>query len=248
MKFFKDNYYRINELASQRRRRWNINENDAIDIFSLALNKLDNLTIAFIKMNNELSGACYCTEGQKIIFINSAHSKGRQAFTLAHEIYHLEEEKTNFSICSVKNNDDEVEKTADLYASCLLMSHSALETFKLNNDIDKWTLDNVIKTEQYFQLSHHAMLWRIRNLDYINFDTYIIFKDSVKYNASIRGYDLRLYEPFSDKENLVIGNYINLTEKAFKDDLISIGKKEELLLDAYREDIVYAFDDDEEIY
>ena len=48
-----------------------------------------------------------------------------------------------------------------------------------------------------------------------------------------------------DMEYLTIGNYIKLTEKAFEEDLISQGKKEELLLDAFREDIVYNLNDDE---
>ena len=239
MKFFKNNYYRINELANQCRREWNINENDAIDIFSLALNKIDNLTIVFIKMNKELSGACYSVEGENIIFINSTHSKGRQAFTLAHEIYHLREENSNFSICSV-SNDDDIEKEADQFASCLLMPHSALESYKLNNNILEWNLDNIIKAEQYFQISHQAMIWRIRSLENISYDEYIGFKNiSIKQEASVRGYDLKLYEPYISKDNFTIGNYINLAEKAFNNDLISIGKKEELLLDAYRSDIVY---------
>ena len=51
--------------------------------------------------------------------------------------------------------------------------------------------------------------------------------------------------PYLNKEYLTIGNYIKLTEKAFEEDLISQGKKEELLLDAFREDIVYNLNDDE---
>ena len=126
------------------------------------------------------------------------------------------------------------------------MPHGAIETYKLNNDIENWDLDSIIDAEQYFQISHQALLWRLRHfLNEISFDEYMAYKEDVIYNASIRGYDLSLYSPYSNKEYLTIGNYIKLTEKAFEEDLISQGKKEELLLDAFREDIVYNLNENE---
>ena len=51
------NYLEINELASKCRRKWNINIDESIDMFSLSINKIKNLTIVFKKMENNLSGA-----------------------------------------------------------------------------------------------------------------------------------------------------------------------------------------------
>ena len=239
------NYLELNELACGCRRQWNIDINESIDIFSLAINKIKNLTIVFKKMNSQISGACLKLNKENIIFINSTHTKGRQAFTIAHELYHLKYDKNGFNICGL-NSEDIIEKRADLFASCLLMPHGAIETYKINSNIKKWDLDTIIDAEQYFQISHQALLWRLRHyLNEITYDEYIYFKEDIKYNASIRGYDLSLYTPYLNKDYLTIGNYIKLTESAYRNDLISRGKQEELLLDAFREDIVYNFNENE---
>ena len=227
-------YLEMNELACACRRQWKIDVNESIDIFSLAINKIKNLTIVFKVMDNDISGACLKLENENIIFVNSRHSKGRQAFTIAHELYHLKYDDDNFNICGIES-DDEIEKKADLFASCLLMPH-----------IQKWDLDSIIDAEQYFQISHQALLLRLRFfLNEITYEQYMAFKEDIIRNASIRGYDSSLYTPYLNMEYLTIGNYIKLTEKAFEEDLISQGKKEELLLDAFREDIVYNLNDDE---
>ncbi|AMK15266.1 ImmA/IrrE family metallo-endopeptidase [Methanobrevibacter olleyae] len=238
-------YLEMNELACGFRRGWKIDMNESIDIFSLAINKIKNLTIVFKKMDNGISGACLKLDKENIMFVNSIHRKGRQAFTIAHELYHLKYDDNDFNICGV-DSDDEIEKRADLFASCLLMPHGAIETYKLNNNIKKWNLDLIIDAEQYFQISHQSLLWRLRHfLNEISYDEYISYKEDISYNASIRGYDLSLYTPYLNKEYFTIGNYIKLVELAYEKDLISRGKKEELFLDAFREDIVYKFSEDE---
>ena len=240
------NFFKINELANHCKRQWNLNENDPIDIFSVVPDKIKNLTIVFLKMKDNFSGACYKSSNVSIIFINSIHSKGRQSFTLAHEIYHLKYGDKDFSICG-NNSDNEIEREADQFASCFLMSHGAFESYKLNNNIEKWDLDNIIKGEQFFQISHHAMLRRIRYLNQITSDEYNDFKPNIKSNALKRGYNLSLYEPYLNKDYFTIGNIVPLTELAFDNDLISIGKKEEILLDAFCGDLVFNFTEDDNI-
>ena len=109
----KEDYFEMNELACGCRRQWKIDVNDSIDIFTLAINKMKNLTIVFKKMDDDLSGACLKLDKENIIFVNSKHRKGRQAFTIAHELYHLKYDENNFNICAV-NSDDEIEKKAEL--------------------------------------------------------------------------------------------------------------------------------------
>ena len=103
------NYLEINELASKCRRKWNINIDKSIDMFSLSINKIKNLTIVFKKMENNLSGASLKLTNENIIFVNSIHTKGRQSFTIAHEIYHLKYDDKTFNLCGIKS-DDEIEK------------------------------------------------------------------------------------------------------------------------------------------
>lgn len=227
------NYYEMNELANEYKRECNLNELNPIEIFSTMQEKIKNLTIVFLLMDENISGAAYKKSNQNIIFINSTHSLGRQRFTLAHEIYHLKYDKTRFNLCGVKSND-EIEKKADNFASCFLMSHGALIAYKKENNIETWNLNNILKTEQYFQISHQAFLWRIRNLEEITYKEYSNFKQKpIQTLACSNGYDLKLYQPYSNKKNHTIGNYIKLTNKAFDNDIISPSKKYELLLDAF---------------
>ena len=230
--------FEINELACQCRRDWNIDEIVPMDILNVALNKISNLTISFLDMGKNISGACSKSSSQQVIFINSKHSKARQSFTLAHELYHLKFDDIGINICSLKSND-ETEKNADLFASCLLMPHGALKTYQRDNKIDYWDLDSIIACEQYFQISHTALLYRLKDLGEITNKEYSLFKRNVKQNAMMRGYPINLYEPISDKESFTYGNYLRLVEDVFKKDLISYGLKEEFLLEANREDIVY---------
>lgn len=230
-------FYQINELACECRNNWGVDLTGSIDVLSVVLNKNKNLTIVFLDMDENTSGACYKNHSQSVIFINSNHTKGRQFFSIAHEIYHLSYDDNDFSICNL-GSDDEIEKYANQFASCLIMPNIALNHYKMINNIDKWDLDSIIHCEQYFQISHHALLCRLRYLGEISYSEYVQFDCNVKYNANIGGYDSSLYEPYIGV-NYTLGNYIRLVEKVHDKNLISRGKKEEFLLEAYLGDLVY---------
>ncbi|MEN6317126.1 MAG: toxin-antitoxin system, toxin component, partial [Clostridiaceae bacterium] len=54
------------------------------------------------------------------------------------------------------------------------------------------------------------------------------------------GYDDTLYKPLpTEKQYMTYGFYIQQADEAFRKGLISSGKYEELLLSAYRSDLVY---------
>ena len=108
---YPESYYEVCEKANDCRRRWNINENDPIDIFSVVQNKVKNVTIIFLDMAQYVSGSSYKTKNQNIIFINSNHPLGRQRFTLAHELYHLLYED-KFIKCDMTSNH-EIEEMAN---------------------------------------------------------------------------------------------------------------------------------------
>ena len=162
------NSYQLNQLATEFRLDIGINHNDPLDFFPLITNKLKNLTIVFLEMAEEISGACCRLNTEQIMFINARHSKGRQNFTAAHEIYHLFYEETSFTICNIKSND-EVEKNANKFASFLLMPINALYNYKKENKIKKWDLNSIIDCEQYFQMSHEALLYRLKSASEISF-------------------------------------------------------------------------------
>jgi hypothetical protein len=59
-------------------------------------------------------------------------------------------------------------------------------------------------------------------------------------SARILGYDDSLYKPLSpEKRRMTYGYYIQQADKILKKGLISNGKYEELLLEAFRSDLVY---------
>ena len=235
------NLYKLNQLAIEFRLDIGLNHDTPLDFFPMITSKLKNLTIVFLEMDEKISGACCKVDSQLIMFINSKHPKGRQVFTAAHELYHLFYEDATFTICNLNSNDD-VEKNANQFASILLIPTNALYSYKKQNHIEKWDLDSIIDCEQYFQISHEALLYRLKTGGDITFDEFNAFKPNIKYNAQHRGYDSGLYEPYIDK-NYTIGNYVRLVEDVYEKDLISNGKREEYLIQSYLSDLVYNLED-----
>ena len=235
------NLYELNKLAIEFRSDIGLNQESPLDFFPVITNKLKNLTIVFLEMDEKISGAFFKVDSQQIMFINSKHPKGRQVFTAAHELYHLFYEDTAFTICNL-NSNDEIEKNANQFASFLLMPINALYSYKKENNIEKWNLNSIIDCEQYFQISHEALLYRLKNGSDITFEEFNKFKPNIKNNAQHCGYDSSLYEPYIDK-NYTIGNYVRLVEEVYRKDLISNGKREEYLIQSYLSDLVYNLED-----
>ena len=118
----------LNSLAVDLRKDWEIDAYGPLDIFSIVLSKFSKLSILIYPMSKNTSGLCINEENIPIIGINSNHSKGRQKFTLAHELYHLLFEDINdIIICNDDKNDSEVE--ADSFASFLLMTDEGLRRY-----------------------------------------------------------------------------------------------------------------------
>ncbi len=254
---------KLNSLAVELRRDWDLNPYSPIDLFSIVLSKLPDLTILFYPMSDNTSGMCIKningidlnelkdmgdskeqSSEDMVICINSNMSKGRQRFTLAHELYHLlfEEDKRNLIICEASNDDDS-EIEANIFASYLIMTYEGLERYAKTNNLTEWSLEEIIRAEQYFQISHHAMLFRLREHDFISSEECRELKSvQIGYSARINGFSDSLYNPSSESEKYFsLGKYIRSVEKAFNDNKISSGKRDELLLDAFRSDLTYKF-------
>ena len=235
----------LNTEAIKLREKWGLNPNGSIDITSVVLSKLPNLTILYIPFSKNTSGMCINDGNIEIIGINSTMSKGRQRFTLSHELYHLLIEK-NLGKPIICNNPlrDNSEREADKFASYLLMSEEGLSQYCDMNEIDEWNLSNIISVEQYFQISHHALLIRLLNNRLISKKEYDEYKGKhISYEARIRGYGDELYRPSSEEDQyMTLGRYINTIEYLDERGKISQSKKKELLLDGYRGDIVFNVD------
>lgn len=228
-------YFEMNDKANKLRHEWSIDEKTPLDIFAIVKNKIDNLTLVFMDMGEKISGASSSFDGQNIIFINSLESYGRQRFNLAHELYHLIYDK-RFITC-FKGSKLDIEKKADQFASCLLLPHNALKYYEEVNNINKsedWTIEKIIDAEQYFQISHHALVWRLRNLEILSYDQYQRYKRNPVKKARKLGYNTKLYEPYTN-EDTTDGNYIKLLNKLSEANLISKEQRNEFLTDAFCE-------------
>jgi hypothetical protein len=63
------------------------------------------------------------------------------------------------------------------------------------------------------------------------------------------GFDAKLYLPTSEEKHYnTLGQYIKFAEELKDKSLVSNGKYEELLLDAFRSDIVFGLNDEGEEY
>ncbi|MEE0901604.1 MAG: XRE family transcriptional regulator [Methanobrevibacter sp.] len=222
------------------KRKFGLDEYCPIDIFNLLPQKIPNLTIVWFPMKRSVSGCCFKDEIDSIILVNSSHSKGRQNFTLAHELYHLLDNDENFFICS-DGFKDEIEKKADEFASNFLMSDLALNDFIESNNIDDWTIEDIIKCEQLFQLDHNDLIRRLYNKELIDESQFAEFSFNIVDKAANLGFDTSLYESTTgEREYYSVGHMIPLSNKAYSSNIISKGRKKDILLDIFRDDIAYS--------
>jgi len=244
----------LNSNALWLRKEFGMDGSSPIDIFA-TLNTLDNLTVVFHPMSDRVSGMCVRTGKHDLIAINSALSYGRQRFSASHELYHLRFQKElRQVICGIDIGvgKDEEEKNADTFASYFLAPYDALRFFirdlmakKENNRID---LADILKIEHHFGMSRQATLYRLKIEGAITSEFAESLKSNVVRSAQKLGYDSSLYiKTPEDRQYFTTGSYINLVEKLLNQGIISQGKYEELLIDAYRSDIVYGLVPESEV-
>lgn len=234
----------LSSKASVIRKNLGESESSPIDIFSL-VQSIQSLTLVFYPLGKNISGACFRGEMSSVIAVNSGMSVGRQRYSLAHELYHLYFDKgTSTTVCPSKiGSGNENEKKADQFASYFLMPPAALyeSVRKCRKSSDRpLSIEDVIRLEQYFGISHQAMLIRLmEEREPISGDAASMQSGIIAVAAKL-GFDTALYKPSpEDKKIRVLGHYIHQAEDLLQKDIISAGKYEELLLDAFRDDIVF---------
>ncbi len=216
-------------LAQKFRTEHDLGATDSINIKSL-LRQLNILTV-FKPMSDKAYGLSVKSgDNSKFILINSNKTKGRQHFTIAHEIFHLfYDENPTPHLCSIEGSN-KTEQDANYFASALLMPKDGiLKLIPDSNILSKnITIGIVLKLEQYFGVSRSSMILRLKSIGLIN-EAKLQELQSIPVIESAKqyGYDLSLYK--SGNENLVIGDYGEKARTLFENGKISEGHYVELL-------------------
>ena len=221
----------IEQLVVKFRQEVGLDNTDAINLKSLLL-KLRVLTI-FRPLSDNFSGMSLKDSScHRFMLINSNQPRGRQHFTIAHELYHLFIEDNPTPHKCISNNGDKnpIEKQADMFASILLMPEDGIVQMLTKDELTKGnvTLASVIKLEHYYSVSRTALLNRLCDLSLITKAA----KDSlaklpVIQTAREYGYDTALYE--SGNKNLIISDFGEKARNLFDAGKISEGHYIELL-------------------
>lgn len=195
--------------------------------------KLKILTV-YRSLPDKFSGMCLKKEGEAMfILVNSRHPRGKQHFTIAHELYHLFFQKDlKPHVCNPGNSNsrDQDEWRADLFAAELLMPEVGLLKMipKEELNLGKISVDTLLSIEHYYRVSHSALLLRLFNLGYIKENHYNeLTQIKIKSSARIYGFPTALYEGGNEGE--VIGDYAVIANKLFNESKISESHYYELL-------------------
>lgn len=225
-----------------------------VDIFAIAKG-IEGLSLVFYPMGEKLSGMCVKGSGNNcVIGINSGMSLGRQRFSLAHEFYHKYYDETMVSLCGKQiGSGKDKEKEADAFASYFLMPNDELvkkaNALSERNTDGRLNLSDIIRIEQYFLVSHKATVIRLaenRLIKQADADRYL--QTSVLSRAEAMGFDGDLYRALPpEKQYRTYGSYVETADRLYKMNLISDGKYESLLLDAFRPDLVFGETDGGEL-
>jgi Zn-dependent peptidase ImmA (M78 family) len=229
--------------ASDTRKVLGISNNEPIDILKLLRDGPD-IHIVLKPLVSLVSGIFLRYGKIQMILVNTSKSLGHQRFTLAHELFHLKYDKgLTHRVCitgQFEQNTQEGEREADFFAANLLLPADAVESriFKRHQEKkEPLSIEDIIDLEQYFSVSHQAMLVRLRLLGFLNFEQVDKLKGGVMAAARLLGYDLELYQPTN--EDKLLSSYAEKAKTALDRGLITNGKYEQLLLEAGYADLLY---------
>ena len=227
----KPNKFILEKQVAKFRADNGLSPSEPVHLKSLLL-RLNVLTL-FRPLSEAFSGMCLKGGGDyRFMLINSNHPKGRQHFTIAHELYHLfiEENPTPHKCSPGTKSKNPVEQSADMFASLFLIPETGLLRIIPENEIQakNISLATVLKLEHYFSVSRSALLYRLLNVGLITEDRRSALAEiPVKTSARDYGYDVALYN--SANYGLVLGDFGEKARLLFELGKISEGHYRELM-------------------
>ena len=224
-------------LAAKFRYENNFSQSEPVNPKTL-IRKLGITAVYRPLSENSFGISCKSSAGKMFMLINCKSTRGRQHFTIAHELYHLcfDENPTPHMCCGGPAIGEE--KSANRFASTLLMPRDGILACVSGAEITSHNLSiaTVLRMEQLFGVSRRTLLIRLRDLDLISAARYEELDSMpVKDTAREWGYDTSLYE--SGNTGLVIGDFGEKARRLFESGKISEGHYNELMNMLYgRED------------
>lgn len=168
------------------------------------------------------SGASYNKSKIKVIIINSSYPLGRQNFTLAHELGHIELHK-GLDVIDLDDIPQGQEREADIFSSHFIMPRDEiLSIISLPHD-SIWTVFNVMMLSQKFRVSYEAAFIRARDIFGRKKIPETLGNVQVKAMAKVFGFSLELYTPTEEKY-MSDKSYVDKLLRVYKDRKISMGK------------------------
>ena len=219
-------------LAAKMRSEYlRISSNEPVNM-KTSLRQLNIMTV-YRPLSDNLFGMSLASSDKKnqFMLVNSNSTRGRQHFTIAHELYHLyfdDNPKPHF--CSRDNDTDPAERSANMFASALLMPKEGLLQYLSVDEISnkEVEIDTLLRMEHLYGASHQTLLVRLKELKIISPSCFERMQNiTVTWESAMRGYDLDLYT--KGNEGLVIGDFGSKARKLFDEDRISEGHYLELL-------------------
>lgn len=224
-----ENFNATARLAQKFRLDNGLSMSEAVNMKSL-IRKLNILTVYRPMSDHAYGLSLKSPKGFRFILVNSSSSRGRQHFTIAHELYHLYyDENPRPHICG-KDGTSRTERSADRFASALLMPEEGVIGMLTAEEYaeKRISIAQVLRLEQYFGVSRSTMLIRLRELNLLSAPQFESLKSyPVIRSAKEYGYDDSLYQ--SGNDNLVIGDYGEKARTLFESEKISEGHYLELL-------------------
>lgn len=189
-----------------------------------------NITTMYRPLSDDSYGiSCRSNTGKMFMLVNSNTTRGRQHFTIAHELYHLfyDNEPTPHMCFGTSTGE---ERNANMFASALLLPREGILQMISAKEIThrKVELATVLRMEQMYQVSRINLLLRLKELGLIT-ETLLQQLQAIPVKDSAReyGYDMSLYEPGNN--GLFIGDFGEKARILFESEKISEGHYIELL-------------------
>lgn len=168
------------------------------------------------------------------MLINSNNSRGRQHFTICHELFHLFfDEAPKPHLCGTPGLEkDPSEINANAFASALLLPREGVLSSIPTEEIrtKSITMATMLRLEQLYGVSHQSLCYCLRHMRLVSeeeLQEHLEESMQIQDIATAYGYDTSLYK--EGNENVTIGDFGEKARKLFDMDRISEGHYVELL-------------------